>query len=118
MTDKIVVLSTCESAAEAREIARRLVERRLAACVSIVPSVTSVYHWKNAAGDNGIEESAEVLLIIKTARPLFRELSEELARHHTYELPEIIAVPLVDGSEAYLAWLDRELAHAPTEEQT
>ncbi len=109
MTDKIVVLSTCGSPKEAQRLARELVEKRLAACVNIVPGVRSVYHWKE-----NIEEEEEVLLVIKTSRPLFEELRNEILRLHSYEVPEVIALQVVDGSESYLAWLDRELAHKPS----
>jgi periplasmic divalent cation tolerance protein len=110
MTDKIVVLNTCSSTEEAQRIARGLVEKRLAACVSVLPAVRSIYRWKDA-----IEEEDEVLLVIKSSRALFDRLRSEIVRLHSYEVPEIIAVPIVDGSEAYLTWLDRELAekHEP-----
>jgi|SRR5580698_8649688 periplasmic divalent cation tolerance protein len=104
MTDKIVVLTTCESADEASQIARVLVEKKIAACVNIMPGVKSVYRWKEK-----IEEASEVLLIIKSRRDLFDAIRTEIAKIHTYELPELIALPIVDGSETYLAWLDREL---------
>ncbi|HEY4361839.1 MAG TPA: divalent-cation tolerance protein CutA [Bryobacteraceae bacterium] len=104
MTDKIVVLSSCDSEEHAAQLARHLVERKLAACVSIVAGTRSVYRWKGA-----IEDSAEWLLIIKSRRDLFHGLREELGKMHTYEVPEIIALPVVEGAENYLAWLDGEL---------
>ena len=103
MTDKIVVLSTCDSAEKAAEIARHLVEKRLAACVNIVSGARSIYHWQGK-----IEDTAEWLLVIKSRRDLFASLSKELTSVHSYEVPEVIALPVVDGSESYLAWLDRE----------
>jgi periplasmic divalent cation tolerance protein len=109
MTDKIVVLSTCGSLEESQRLARALVEKRLAACVNIVPNLRSVYRWKDA-----IEEEEEVLLVIKTSRPLLEDLRSEIERLHSYEVPEVIAIQVVDGSERYLAWLDRELAHKPS----
>jgi periplasmic divalent cation tolerance protein len=105
MTDKIVVLSTCGSEDEAQRIARHLVEQRLAACVNIFPGARSIYRWKDA-----IEESAELVLVIKSRRELFAALRLELEKIHTYEVPEVIALQIVDGSEAYLGWLDRELS--------
>jgi len=105
MTDKIVVFSTCGSAMEAEAIARRLVEKRLAACVNLLPGVTSIYHWKGA-----VEKSSEVLLLIKSSRALFNELRAELEKANSYEVPEVIAVPIVDGAEEYLDWMDRELS--------
>jgi periplasmic divalent cation tolerance protein len=111
VTDKIVVLSTCSTAEEAGRIARRLVESRLAACVSVLPGVRSVYRWKDA-----LEEADEVLLLIKSSRPLFDNLQAEIARLHSYQTPEAVALSIVDGSEPYLAWLEHELAAAGGEE--
>jgi periplasmic divalent cation tolerance protein len=104
MTDKIVVLSACETDEQARSIARHLVEKRLAACVNIVPGAHSIYRWKGA-----VEEADEFVLLIKSRRDLFPQLRAELEKLHTYEIPEAIALQVVDGSEAYLAWLDREV---------
>jgi periplasmic divalent cation tolerance protein len=104
MTDKIVVLSTCASDEEATRIARTLVEKGLAACVNVLTGVRSVYRWKNA-----IEDNPEVLLVIKTSRSLFDNVRGQIERMHSYELPEVIALPVVSGSERYLAWIDREL---------
>jgi periplasmic divalent cation tolerance protein len=109
MTDKIVVLSTCGSPEEAQRMARALVEKRLAACVNIVAGVRSIYHWKDA-----IEEEEEALLVIKTSRLLLDDLRAEIERLHSYEVPEVITMQVVDGSERYLAWLERELAHKPS----
>src|SRR5579871_3386555 len=103
MTDKIVVLSTCETEEQAKTIARHLVETKLAACVNIVPGAHSVYRWKGA-----VEEAAEFVLLIKSRRELFAALRVELAKVHSYEVPEVIALQIVDGSEEYLAWLERE----------
>ncbi len=105
VTDKIVVLTTCESQKEAEGLARHLVEHRLAACVNILPGARSIYRWQDK-----IEDAAEVVLVIKSARSAFAKLSEAIARLHSYDLPEVIALPVVDGSDAYLRWLDRELA--------
>jgi periplasmic divalent cation tolerance protein len=104
VTDKIVVLSTCDSEEEAQRLARHLIERRLAACVNIVAGARSIYRWK----DN-IEEAAEFLLVIKSKRDLFPALRAELETVHSYEIPEVIALPILDGSEPYLDWLDGEL---------
>jgi len=105
MTDKIVVLSTCGSAEEAAKIARALVEKKLAACVNVMPAIRSFYRWKGE-----IEDEQELLLVIKSSRLLFDQLRAEIERLHSYEVPEVIAVPIVDGSEGYLEWLERELA--------
>ena len=104
MTDKILVLSTCDSEDHAKALARQLVEQRLAACVNILPGIHSVYRWKDQ-----VEEASEWLLVIKSRRDLFASLRDVLIKTHTYEVPEVVAVPIVDGSEAYLAWLDREV---------
>jgi periplasmic divalent cation tolerance protein len=104
MTDKIVVLCTCDSEEEAARLARLLVEQRLAACVNILPAVRSVYRWKGA-----IEDSSEWMLTIKSRRDRFAALKAEIEKIHSYETPEVIALPIVDGTDAYLAWIDKEL---------
>ncbi len=104
MTDKIVILTTCESEKEAAEVARHLVEKKLAACVNILPRARSIYRWKGA-----IEEAEEFVLLIKSRRDLLPALRIALATVHSYEIPELIALPMVDGSAEYLGWLDREL---------
>ena len=101
MTDKIVVLVTCGSAKEARKIARALVEQRLAACVNIFPTpVQSVYRWKGK-----VESAKECLLSIKTTRRRFAALQRAIRRLHSYDTPEIIALPIAAGSLDYLAWV-------------
>jgi len=100
MTDKIVVLCTCASPEEAGKIARTLVEKRLAACVNILPAVRSIYRWKDA-----IEDDPETLLLVKSSRALFNELRAEIEKLHSYEIPEAIAIPIVDGLERYLEWM-------------
>jgi len=104
MTDKIVVLTTCESEDEAERIARSLIDKRVAACVNILPKARSIYRWKGA-----VEDAQEFVLLIKTRRDIFEALRAELSRIHSYEIPEIIVLPVVDGSEGYLSWIDREL---------
>src|ERR1700689_98518 len=110
MTDKIVVLNTCGSAEEAERLARTLVDRRLAACVTVISPVRSFYRWNGAVVD-----AAEWLLVIKTSRPLFERLQSALESTHSYELPEILALPVVEGSANYLAWIDGELRPAEVE---
>jgi len=104
MTDKIVVLCTCGSVEEAEKIARDLVEKRLAACVNVVPGIRSIYRWKDA-----IEESQELLLVIKSSRELFDPLRQAIEKLHSYDVPEVVALPIVDGSEGYLGWIAKEL---------
>ena len=101
MTDKRVVLTTAGSAEEALRIARALVERRLAACVNIVPKIESIYRWQGK-----VEEAQEYLLLVKTTENAFLRLSEALKELHSYELPECIAVTVTDGSLPYLKWVD------------
>jgi periplasmic divalent cation tolerance protein len=104
MTDKIVVLCACDSEMQAEAIARHLLDQRLAACVNIVSGARSLYRWKDQ-----IEESREVLLLIKSRRDLFDQLRAAIEKLHAYEIPEVIALTVVDGSSNYLAWLDLEL---------
>ncbi|MGH9691845.1 MAG: divalent-cation tolerance protein CutA [Candidatus Acidiferrales bacterium] len=101
MTDKIVVLVTCGSAKEAKSIARAIVEGRLAACANIQQSpVESIYRWKGR-----IESAKEFLLIVKTSRKRYAALQFMVRRLHSYDVPEIIALPIEVGSSDYLAWI-------------
>jgi periplasmic divalent cation tolerance protein len=100
LTDKIVVLVTCGSPEEGRKVARALVERRLAACVNVVAGVESVYRWKGA-----VEEASECLLLAKTTRGQFEPLQSAVRELHSYELPEVVALPIVDGLDSYLSWI-------------
>jgi uncharacterized protein involved in tolerance to divalent cations len=105
LTDKCLVLVTCGSAAEARRIARAVVEERLAACVNILSgAVGSVYRWKGR-----VESARESLLLIKTSRKRLARLRAAVTRLHSYDVPEFIAVPILAGSRAYLAWLEDSL---------
>ena len=101
MTNKIVVLVTCGSAKEARKIARAVVEQRIAACANIATSpVQSVYRWKGR-----VESAKEFLLIIKTTQARFAKLQAEVKRLHSYDVPEIIALPIARGAATYLTWM-------------
>jgi periplasmic divalent cation tolerance protein len=104
MTDKIVVFSTASTAEEAEKIARALVDGRLAACVNVVSGLRSYYRWQGK-----IEDAAEFLLIIKSTRDRFPALRTLLEKLHSYEVPEVIAMPVVDGAQNYLNWMDGEL---------
>jgi len=104
MTDEIVVLSTCSSAEEAERLARLLVEERLAACVSVVPGVRSFYRWQGA-----VDCAAECMLLAKSSRGLFPALAAALEREHSYEVPELLALPVSEGSANYLNWLAANL---------
>lgn len=104
MTDKIVVFSTCASAGDAEKLARHLVETRVAACVNILPGARSIYRWQGK-----VEDAAEHVLLIKSSRALFPALCAEIRKIHPYDVPEILAVPVVDGSQEYLDWLGAEV---------
>ena len=105
MTDKIVVLSTCASEEEAEKLAREVVEQRLAACVNVIPRIQSFYRWQG-----NLESAGECLLIIKSSRDRFDLLRSALEKAHSYEVPEIIALPVVEGAANYLNWLQANLA--------
>ena len=105
MTDAhCIVLCTVPDAATGESLARALVEAHVAACVNIFPGLTSIYRWKGE-----VHQDHELLLIAKTRRDRFEELRVMLSGLHPYELPEIIAVPLIDGLPAYLSWIDHTL---------
>jgi periplasmic divalent cation tolerance protein len=104
MTDKIVVLSTCATEKEAEKLARSLVDQRLAACVNVVPRARSFYRWKGA-----IEAADECLLVIKSSRELFGPLCAALETEHPYDVPEVLALPVVEGETNYLNWLQTNL---------
>ncbi|PWU11567.1 MAG: divalent-cation tolerance protein CutA [Terriglobia bacterium] len=105
MTDKIVVLSTCASEEEAERLARTLVDQRLAACVNVIPRMKSYYRWRGA-----LETAEECLLLIKSSRERFAELRTTLEKAHSYEVPEVLALPVVEGAANYLNWLQTSLA--------
>ena len=104
MTDKIVVLSTCATEEDAAKLARVLVEARVAACVTLVPGARSVYRWQGS-----IESAAECLLIIKSSRQLFESLRAALEEAHSYDVPEVLALPVVEGASKYMNWLETQL---------
>ena len=99
-TDAIVVFITAPNKDEASRLAEMLVQSHLAGCVQILPGVESVYRWQER-----VEREDEVLLIAKTLKSKFEDLEREVRALHSYEIPEIVAVPLVCGSTPYLEWL-------------
>lgn len=109
MTDKIVVLVTAGSLRESKKIARRLVESRLAACVNVTQPVRSIYRWQGK-----ISEDREWLLIIKTTRKRFAEVKAAVLEIHSYTTPEIISLPILDGSKDYLVWLEDSVTRSGT----
>jgi periplasmic divalent cation tolerance protein len=109
MTDKILVLVTCGSRKETRKIAGALVEQRLADCVSeIGVPVTSTYCWKGR-----VERTKEFLLLIKTSKKRFSEVRDAVHKLHSYEIPEIIALPIAAGSRDYLDWITESVSVSP-----
>jgi periplasmic divalent cation tolerance protein len=98
--ESIAVFITAANKEEARRLAERLVETRLAACIQILPEMQSVYRWQGK-----LERQPEILLIAKTTSERFEELDREVRSLHSYETPEIVAVPITNGSESYLDWL-------------
>ena len=99
-TPALLVLTTCADAAEADELAGALVEQRLAACVNRVDGITSTYRWESR-----LQRDREILLLIKTTEARFDELQLAITQRSSYDVPEIIAVPVRKGSKAYLGWL-------------
>jgi periplasmic divalent cation tolerance protein len=104
MTNKRLVLTTTSSLEESKKIARELVERRLAACVNIVPKIESVYWWEGK-----VEEAQEYLLLIKSTAETFPRLRDAIQQLHSYEVPECIALAIEEGSLAYLRWIDESV---------
>lgn len=99
-----MVFCTCEDRAQARNIAGKLVEERLAACVNIIAGVHSVYRW-----EGNVSEAEEAQLLIKTVRDRYPALQKRITELHSYDTPEIIAVPIAEGSEKYLRWLEEQV---------
>jgi periplasmic divalent cation tolerance protein len=100
VTDKIVIMVTAASRAECRKIARHLVGARLAACVNLAPGIESIYRWKGK-----VTKGAEYLMLIKSTRQLFPEIKAAISKIHSYHTPEIICLPIIDGSRNYLQWV-------------
>jgi len=103
MTAFIVVFITAPNEKEAAAISRTLVEERLAACANIIPTVRSIYRWQGS-----VEDEQEVLMIVKTKKSLFERLKQRVKELHSYEVPEIIGLPLAEGSKEYLDWIGQE----------
>lgn len=103
MTGAIQVFTTVDSEEAANQIARSVVERRIAACAQVLGPITSTYWWEGA-----IESSQEWLCMIKSTESRFAALEAAIREHHPYDVPEILAMPISDGSSAYLDWLRSE----------
>lgn len=104
MSEHIVVFCTVGQAQDASALALALVERRLVACVNVLSGVTSIYRWRGK-----VERDEERLLVMKTRADHFEELRAAIVAWHSYEVPEIVALPLVAGHAPYLAWIDESV---------
>ncbi|MGH9427693.1 MAG: divalent-cation tolerance protein CutA [Terriglobia bacterium] len=104
MTDKIVIFVTVGNSSDASSLAKHLVEKRLAACVNLLPGVASWYWWEGK-----VTQDQEVLLVMKTSRDKFAALEKEVLRLHSYAVPEVIALQIVEGSKNYLNWIEESL---------
>ena len=102
MTDAVICFTTTNQEKEAKAIAQDLVRERLAACVQLVPKITSYYMW-----DGAPQEDQEILLIIKTHGERLEELKEYISAHHSYEVPELVVLDVTDGLPEYLEWLEQ-----------
>jgi periplasmic divalent cation tolerance protein len=100
MSEYIVVFVTASSLEEAKSIGTTLVEERLAACANLIPHVQSIFHWQNK-----LSQEEEVLILLKTQRSLFERIQQRIQELHSYQVPEIIALPVQQGSESYLNWI-------------
>lgn len=96
-----IIFCTCPDVASSEKIAGELVEKHLAACVNLIPNITSVYQWQG-----NLEKSQEFLLVIKTRSKMFESVEKAILGLHPYELPEIISIPLQEGFSNYLSWID------------
>lgn len=104
MADHIQVITTTETKAEAQKIARTLVEKRLAGCVQVIGPITSTYWWEDE-----VETAEEWQCLIKSSLRVYPDLEVAIVEAHPYDTPEIIATPIITGSQAYLDWLDEEV---------
>ena len=102
----IVVLTTMPEVRSARKMADRLVRKKLAACVSVLPGVSSIYHWQDK-----IEKAQEVQLLIKTSTARWKDLQKFVLAEHPYDLPELVALPVTAGSKKYLSWIQASVRH-------
>ena len=107
MESYLIVMTTCASEEEAGKIVKKVLDAHLIACANIVPGVNSFFRWKGK-----VTNEKEVMVLMKTRKKLFSELTEWIQTHHSYQVPEIIALPIIDGSTEYLDWIKEETSLA------
>lgn len=98
--DYCIILTTCSNDEEAKELASKLIKKQLAACVQLSP-ITSYYSWENK-----LHVDAETRLLIKTKCRLYKSVESFIKKHHSYEVPEVVQIPIMGGSDKYLDWID------------
>ena len=103
MSNYIVIYITTGSVNEAKKIGRALVEEKLAACSNIISPIRSIYSWQGKICDD-----KETLMVLKTRKKLFNQIVKRVEKLHSYDVPEIIAMPIIEGSSKYLSWLNEE----------
>ncbi len=101
MSDYQIILNTCPNQEVAQQLAEALIKNRLAACINILPQVYSIYEWQGK-----VVQESEILLLIKTRVDLYAEVEKMVITLHPYEVPELIALPIVAGLPSYLSWID------------
>lgn len=106
MPDEIAIFVTANSIDEAERIGKMLVQEKLVACVNVVSSIRSFFHWKGE-----LCEEDEVLMILKSVKKNLDEIINKVKKLHSYEVPEVIALPIIGGSEDYLKWINQETQH-------
>lgn len=103
-TKYVVIFVTCANREEGEKISQGLVEKKLVACVNLIPEIFSRYWWQGK-----IEVSNETLLMIKSKKSLFKQIITEVKKLHSYTVPEIIALPIIDGNKDYLDWIKKSV---------
>ena len=109
VSDAVIVFTTLETPDAARVLVERLIEQRIVACGTIVPATTSIYRWEGT-----ITAASEALVLLKTTRGRWPDLRAAVSRYHPYRMPELVAVAVVDGLPAYLAWVGEETSPGAT----
>ena len=102
MKEYVVVLSTTPNVNEAERLGKEMVEKGLVACVNIIPQIRSIYKWKEK-----LHNEEEMLLVMKSRKDRTEEIIDYIRKNHSYEIPEIVSLPITSGSEKYLAWIDQ-----------